>query len=331
MSKGIFYLKKYFIWPMGYGFLAGSFVIFFTLERLQSEPLDIIRTYIFTFVLSMVGGEIIALLMNGGIRLIFGIPIEHRDSFTINSFISKKGLINPGVSDKDLNNLFHELKKAGYGAFIKSNFYVALVVLAVILKMYSVGISASGIVSILVGSAIGALMLGLFSMFSAEYAFRGVLRECRLEMERRNLRPEEEINMPFLKNRFYYFVFLLFLTIGVFLIAASEVSFFLIGVALAGLIMMSVVIKMIFDSVFATFQEIKDFAKRLPDGKNIKYVTGSSYAEVIDLSGDLNKSANELYEANRDLNKFYRLAVGRELRMAELKEEIKKLEKGKKK
>ena len=105
---------------------------------------------------------------------------------------------------------------------------------------------------------------------------------------------------------------------------------------------MTVIIsRMLFSSIYSVFREIKDFAAKLPQKEKTEYYTGSSYKEVLDLSKDLNRSAREIYIARvkekkmikelqekvNELKKWFKVTVGRELKMVELKKEIKKLKK----
>jgi len=107
-----------------------------------------------------------------------------------------------------------------------------------------------------------------------------------------------------------------------------------------GLVMAAILSNLIFSSVYRSFLEIKDFSKNLSKGRRTFFSTGSVDSEILDVSVSLNSAAKEVYNSKmsaekaavdlqeriEELQRFYDLTIGRELRMAELKKQIKSLE-----
>ena len=214
-----------------------------------------------------------------------------------------------------------------------------------VLTMYWVGTEFFNIFVILIGGLISVVILGLFSIFSTEMSFvNNLLRECRQMLKKRGMEIKEEIQLMSMEHRFNYFITLLFLIVVTFLSFISRPSFFIIILLMLALAMIIVISRMLFSSIYSVFKEIKDFAEKLPHKERAEYFTGSSYKEVLDLSGDLNESARKIYESAEkerkmreelqekvnELKRWFKVTVGRELKMIELKKEIKKLKEEKK-
>lgn len=338
MEKRNFYLKHYLPKAASWAILCGLFAFFFILARANFESSQAEQIFILTFPLYVSIAAIFGFFLHGGFRLV-GINLEHRDAYTINTYVMDKH-IDLNISDRNLKEIFNILKKEPIIAFKKAVIYSATVVFTSALTMYFIGTSISNIIIILAGGFIAVTILGFFVMFSTENFFASLLRKCRSLLKERKIEPKEEIQLFTLENRFYYFAFLFVLMVGIILSFVPNITLSFLAIFVTGFIMVVIVSKTLFSSVFLVFQEIKDFASKLAQEKKTEYFTGSSYKEVLSLSRDLTKNAEEIYQAREkermtreevekrkeELEKFYKLTVGRELIMVELKEKIKKLE-----
>lgn len=339
MKQGFIYVKKLLPVLDFWAVLCGLFTLFFIFARANFEGPQMVKIFIVSFIVCLPIGAIAAFLTSGGARLLFGIRLEHPDAFLLNSYVSENGRIFPDVSDENLKKIFYYIKRQNIIGFFRTIIYASPVVLVPALVVYLMGTSFWNIAVIIIGGVIGVLALALFTMFYTEYFFVGLLRECRSLMEKRDINPEEGIQLSSLKNRFYFFIIIFILLVGIFLAFIPRINPFIWGIFIIGFLIMSVLARVLFNSIFVVFQEIRSFIEKLSKSEKAGYFSGSSYKEVLDLSKDFQKSADELYEAREkekiltaelkenvsELNKWYHLTLGREMRMVELKEEIKKL------
>lgn len=346
MEQRNFYLIKFLPLMEGWAILCGLFGFFFILARANFATPHLEKLFIQVYLFYLFATAIFGIFIHGGFRML-GIKFEHKDVLLINLFVLN-GHIDPSIPDEKLKELFHHLKKENSVGLWKAIAYSSFVILASTITIYFIGASLSNILVILIGGCIAIALLSLFPLFVGELFFANLLRECRKMLSERNLQTKEKIQLYTLKNRFYYFVFLFALITGIILSFVTDFSFSVLAIFATGLIMVVIIARALFFSIFSVFQEIRDFADELAKGKRAKYYAGSSYKEVLDLSEDLNKSAKSIYEAkeqekiamqelgkqkgeversNRELQKWYELTVGRELKMVELKEKIRELEK----
>jgi len=341
MKKRNFYLKSFLprlsIWAVFSGFLG----FFFILARAGFEDIETRNLFVFLWLFYIFSGVFFASFFNGGASALGFKNLEHEDSRLINKYIVN-GHIDKRIPSRDLQELFSVLKKEPTLTFVTSFIYGSAVSFFSLLTMFFIGVSAFNLIIILMGGIIATITLSLFSIFFVEvYFVNDFLRECRFLLKKRKIKVKEGPDLFTLKNRFSYFIILLFLVVVVILSFIPKPGPFLLLLIILFLGMTIITSRMLFSSVYLVFKEIEDFADDLPRGKKTEYFTGSLYKEILDLSYDLNKSAKQIYEATekekkskeelqrkvKELNKWFKLAVGRELKMIELKEEIKKIKK----
>lgn len=346
MEKKNFYFKYLLPRLELWAFFCGLFGFFFILAQVNFESPALERVFIFVWLFYMLATGFFSIFFHGGARLL-RINLEHRDAYLINTYVVN-GHIDSNISNENLKKLFYILKKEPIITFKRRGIYFGTFVLLSILTMYIIGTSSFNLAVILIGGLISLAILALFSIFSIEISFvNNLLRECRKILKGRGIKPEEEIQLFTLENRFNYFIALLFLMVITILSFIPRPSLFILIFLILVLIMSVVISRMLFSSVYSVFQEIEDFAAKLPQREKIEYFTGSSYKEVLDLSENLNRSAREIYMAKArekkirkelqekvdELNKWFKVTVGRELKMVELKKKIEGLKgkQGKKK
>jgi len=344
MGRRNFYFKYFLprleIWSL----FCGLFGLFFILARITFEAPVVERTFIFIWIFYMLATGLFSILFHGGARFL-KLDIEHNDSCLINTHIVD-GHIDSRVSDEKLNELFYVLKKEPIITFKRRGMYFGLFIFFSVFTMYLVGTSNFNLAIISIGGLISLAILTLFSIFSTEISFvNGLLRECREILKKRDIKPEEKIQLFTLENRFNYFIVLLFLVVITILSFIPRPSFFILLFLSLALIMTVIISRMLFSSIYSVFREIEHFAANLSKKEKAEFYTGSSYKEVLDLSKNLNRSAREIYftrakekkirkelqEKVYELNKWFKATVGREMKMVELKKEIKKLKEEKEK
>jgi uncharacterized protein Yka (UPF0111/DUF47 family) len=104
------------------------------------------------------------------------------------------------------------------------------------------------------------------------------------------------------------------------------------------LLMTFIIDKTLFSYISNSLNELQGFAKELPVGERAVFITGSLDKEIVSLSESLNKASEQIYSSKKELErskedmakrveeleKFFKLTVNRELKMIELKKELKK-------
>jgi signal transduction histidine kinase len=238
----------------------------------------------------------IGALTNGGFRILFGLNIEHKDAFVINSFVLN-GHVDPDISDENLKELFYQLKKENYTGFLKAFAYSLPVMAPSVFVAVINKASFHDVAIVLFGGLFGGVLLGLFTFFSAGKFTSVFLHECREIMKARGMNPDEKIKLFTLKGTFYYFVLLFIMMIAMVLSFVEKLTPLIIGLVIVNFVMVTIVIRILFSYIVSVFEEIEDFSKKLPHGEKIEYFTGSSYEEVLDLSKDLTESAAKIYDA----------------------------------
>jgi len=342
--KNYFFFREYVLKHLqGWGLLSALAGFLFVLIHAEFETVAVERLFFLSLWGYTIIGSGIMLFRNGLLPLVGINRFQDKDARAINPFIDISGRVIENISDQDLKSLFYYLKKENVLGAKKGFFYTLFSVsIPIVLTMYLVGTSAANLFIVFVGTIIGIVFLSSFIMFFSESFFANTLRECRKIMGERKIEPDEKIYSTLLKSKFNYFIFLSVLLISIVLSFVPEINFLLLSVAVLSFVMVAVISKTLFSSIYQTFQEIKMFGERLTKDEKAEYFPGSSCEEVLDLAKNLNKSAEELHRRREEvqkvheeikkekerLEKFYRLTVGRELKMAELKKKISELENG---
>ncbi len=253
----------------------------------------------------------------------------------------KVGHISPDISNKALKMVFSSLishPKDGFKISLRNGSLVLFFIL-VIEYLASNGMTVN-FFTIFIGGAVAIFLLSVFLVFFSQHFISPALQECRTLLRQRG----EEVKEPqFIFNKLETKLIISF-TIPIFTVLIIsfifQLSLKIIIFVLISLIMAALISKVLSFSISQAFAEIKDFTDKLPENKRVLFSTGSLNPEVVDLSADLNKAAEEVYafriktEQSREelkkrvdeLEKWKALIAGRELKMAELKKEKKELE-----
>ena len=247
--------------------------------------------------------------------------------------------ISSEISDKNLKKLFYSLTERPADAFRAAVKYAGMVIALVLLTEWIASGSTANLLVIVIGGLISLFLLSLFITFFAQRFIFPTLRECRAMLNERGETIEEpRFRFSDLETKFRFFLLIPILVVLVVLTLVSVLDIGVIIISLIGLIMAIMVSQQLSSSIYDAFLGIKEFAKKLPGEQRTAFSTGSLDTEIIDLSESLNKASDEVYTAREkvkrsekelrkrleELERWYRLTVGRELKMAELKEEIKK-------
>jgi hypothetical protein len=327
---------------LGWAVLCVSFGFFLILSRADFDKTGTRDIFIFTFVIYVAIGALLAGIEYGLLR-IFGIKERRKDLRILNDNI-KDGHLLPGLPAETLKEIFLSLSEKPRD-WIKAAELGSFVVLSAALTELLAG-GTTNVFIILVSGTIAVSLLMMFAGFFAEKFISPVLKECRkFLMERGTIIKERRSWLNRIKTKFLFFLLVpivIVMTVLSFMAAFNaEILFF----SLIGFVMAVMISNLLSSSVYQAFSGVSDFAKDLPKGEKTLFSTGSLDEEIVNLSMSLNDAAEEVYRARinaeeskialqervGELERFHRLTVGRELRMMELKEQIKKLEEENKK
>jgi signal transduction histidine kinase len=297
LTKGRYYfLTHWFIQMDSWGILCGSFTASFVLAKANFTP-ELTNLYIFSFIIALCIAAFGGFFTMGGFRMFFGLNIEHKNAFVINSFVLNNH-VDPDISDENLKELFDQVQIADRKSFSRVFFYASFVISVPILVMLFVGgITLSNLIIITIGGFFGVSFFAISALFSASSFWGGLLKECRKAMKERNMPIEEKPQLITLKNGFYYFIFL-FLWITIIILSfIPNPNMYLLILIFTGITLGIYVTKVLFSSIFSIFEEIREFAGKLPKEEKTEYSSGSYYREITSLSKDLTASAAKVYEA----------------------------------
>lgn len=271
-----------------------------------------------------------------GLLRFLGIKKERKDAKILNDNI-KEGHIDPGVSDEALKEIYYALTRRPEGGAITGLTYGGAVVLLASISAIMLEQKNMDVVFILIYGMLATALLTLFANFFTDRAIAPAFKECGIMLKERGL-PVSDNKLFSIKNRFYYFAVLLALIVFAVLTFSQNLNPSLLILSIFGLIMAITISRVLSSSIYEVLSEVEIFARKLPAKEKIFYASGSLAKEAAALSKSLNESAEILYAAAekerklkeelqeqvKELDKWYHLTIGRELRMVELKEEIKK-------
>jgi signal transduction histidine kinase len=297
LTKGRYYFLTHWLIQMdSWGVLCALFTLSFVLAKANFTS-ELADRYLFSWIFSLGIAAIAAILMHGGFRMLFRLNIEHKNAFIINSFVLNSH-IDPDISDENLRELFNQVKIADRKSFSRVFFYASFVVVVPILIMlFAADITLSNLIIITIGGFFGDLFFAISVLFSSSSFWGDLLKECRKVMKERNMPIEEKPQLITLKNGFYYFIFL-FLWITIIILSfIPNPNMYLLFLIFTGITLGIYVTKVLFSSIFSVFEEIREFAGKLPKEEKTEYSSGSYYREITSLSKDLTASAAKVYEA----------------------------------
>ena len=324
--------------------LCGFFGIFLIFSRVEFETPEIklfvlLSGLFFIFIAAIFAPAEYGLFRLFGKRFRFlSSKIERQDAKILNDNIID-GIIPSNLPTSTLKAIFFALVRRPTGGAKTGVSYGLAVTILMTFVAGLVGTSMLNVFVILINGVLATLLLTLFGIFFVERFISPALKECRKILKEKG-EDVEGVQLFVLKNRFYYFVILLALIVAIILTFVPAFTITIVIIVLIGLAMTAMISRVLFSLIYDIFLEIRDFTKKLPQSEKVVFSSGSLAKEVGDLSKALNQSAKEIYEAREkerrarkeiekrkeDLEKFYKLTVGRELRMIELKKQIKELE-----
>jgi len=359
LLKKIPYVLAVVIPNIFWAFFAAAFG--FSLIFLQAD-FEITGTgeiFIRALLLSVITVASLVFLEAGFLRF-FGIKgVEGKEIRIVNDNILN-GHVRSDISKKTLLEVYKSLEKTHRKLFHRNIEYTSIVVATCTLVEFFASGQLTNIPVILTGGLIGVAVSFICTIPLYELLFSSVRRECKILLAKGHVQFKEPHFLSLrVKSRF--FIVLTFLAFGIVLLFVSSIDLALLTFFILTLIIVTVLSKLVFESIYKAFMEIEESAKKLEEGGGALFFSGSFDEEIISLSKNLNIAANEIYYARstleiqvkartraleeekknleerikgrtkelqervEELERFNKITVRRELKMIELKEEIKKL------
>lgn len=256
----------------------------------------------------------------------------------INKNVSPKGIAQ-GLSTEEVKNTFNALVAICRESVINVLASgLSIMVLTILTEWFSLA-SNIDLLIIFCGGAIALFLSCAFAAFFCQQALFFIVKDCRRILIERGDKTFSDINLPGIGMKFYFIFCLPFFTALTVLVA---VPYFDIRVAVFCFISLSmtfIIDRVLFIYLSNALKELDRFANELPMGERAVFVTGSLDRELFDLSQSLNQASEKMYSSRRDLEKsqeemakrvgelekFFELTVNREVKMMELKKELKKI------
>lgn len=323
---------------INWGFLCGAFGYFFILSRADFESTGTGQLFIFSFPLFVMIIGMAVVMEYGGFRF-FGIKEKRKELRVLNDNISG-GHISSNLSTKTLKEVCHSLVMRPMDGFTIGVRVAGIIIFLALLTEWLASGKTTNLPVILASGLISLVLLMVFANFFAQRFIFSTLQECRILLAQRGEKIKEpQLRFNTLKAKFNFFLLVPIIVVLTVLSIINVVNLNIIVLSLIGLAMSIMISRVLSFSIYEAFLGIKSFAKELPSGKKTLFSTGSLDIEVVELSEALNKAGREVYISRNkvektkqelkkrveELEKWYKLTVGRELKMAELKKEIKQL------
>lgn len=255
----------------------------------------------------------------------------------INKNVSTAG-VNQGLSTEEVKDTFNALVFVCKGSLI--NVLASgssIMVLTILTEWFNLATNIELFV-IICGGAVALFFSSAFASFFCQQAIFPIIKECRRILMERN---EKVVNMDLsgIGVKFLFLFFLPFFTVLIVLIAVYPFNINVAIICFIGLSMTFIIDRVLFKYLSNALKELDRFAKELPMGERAVFITGSLDKEIVDLSQSLNQSSEKMYASRKDLErsqeemgkrvneleKFFELTVNREVKMVELKKELKKI------
>lgn len=323
-----------------WGLLCAALGYFLILSRADFEATGTRTIFVFTFPLYVLMIGLIKTLIEYGALRTIGIKEKRRELRVLNDNI-KEGHIIPNLPIKTLQEIFYSLIDRPMDA-IRVGFKVSgfIVFLSFITEYLASNGMTTNLFVIFISGVVMEILLVIFLIFFAQQFVSPALKECRAFLAEKGERVKEPQFMfsNFKTKLDFSFAIPIFTVLIIFFSFKLDLRI-IIFIAIS-LIMAILISRALSFSISQVFSEIKDFTEDLPKVKKVLFCTGSLSPEIIDLSVGLNRAAEEVYvsrikiEQSREdlkrrvgeLEKWKKLIMGRELKMAELEKERKELE-----
>lgn len=321
-----------FLFPIiGWSILCGAFSYFLIIILADFNNEIARKSFVLMFPVYVIFFSLLSILKHGGMGF-----LAEENINLINKNISSKGLCS-SVSTEDIKKIFNSLvivcKKISVDVFIAGTSILFLTILTSLINSASL----FDVFIIFIGGSIAIFFSAFFAKFFCQKSMFFAIKECRKILIERG-ENFNDVSLSGIKSKFYFLFILPFFTALIVLIFAPSFDINAALMSLTGILMVFIIDRTLLSCLNGSLKEINHFTKELPAGERTFFVTGSLDKEIVNLSEALNRASEQVYFSKRELEKskeemekrveelekFFKLTINRELKMLELKKELKK-------
>jgi len=316
---------------IGWSILCSAFSFFLILSLTSFELETTRNTFLYAFPSLIIAFSFLGIVRYGGAKFWFGEEIK-----IINEGISSSGNFLVFGTD-DIKKIFTSLVYISRSTTINVFAGGLSVLVLIILALWANQASSFDLMIVVIGGVIAIFFSCAFATFFCQQAMLGAVKECRRILTERG-EDTEGVILSSIAPKFYFIFFLPFFTILIVLLFIPSFNFNSAMLCFIALLMTFIIDKVLFSYISNSLKELQGFAKELPVGERAVFITGSLDKEIVDLSEALNKASEQIYSSKKELEKskedmikrveelekFFKLTVNRELKMIELKKQLKK-------
>jgi len=316
---------------IGWSMLCSAFS-FFLILSLASFELEITKkVFLCSLPVMVLVFSFLGVIRYGGAKFWFGEEIR-----IINEGTSSEGKIISSSTD-DIKKIFTSLVYISRSTTINIFAGGLSVLVLIILALWVNQASSLDLTIVVIGGVIAIFFSCAFATFFCQQAMFKAVKECRRILTERG-EDTEDVILSSIAPKFYFLFFLPFFTILIVLLFIPSFSFSAAMLCFIALLMTFIIDKVLFSYISNSLLELQGFAKELPVGERAIFITGSLDKEIVSLSEALNNASEQIYSSKKELEKskedmakrveelekFFKLTVNRELKMIELKKQLKK-------
>lgn len=331
MIKKIPYTLKIIFPILGWTGLCGFFAyeLIDTTAKLNTPG----ASYFFLYLLIVTG-----LILLGLTILKMGNLISSSKGIRIINKNISKGVLNSKINPEEAKETFYYLVhfcRNNFTSIIWIGLFFSLLVTG-IMKVFK-GVSNTDALIIISGGIVATILSAVFASFYSEQATFKIVKDLRQKIiEAGDQVPD--INFDSIGSKFYFlFIFPIITTIIV-LICVFPFGLNVAILSLIGMLMVLIIDRVFFIYIAKSFFEVENFVKEMVAEKKEIFTTGSVDKEFISLINELNKAGEKVIKSKKEsflakeemesrteeLEKFFNIAVNREMKMVELKKQLEK-------
>jgi hypothetical protein len=315
---------------IGWGALCGAFsyVLILTIAPFAQEGTR--QAFYLTAPIYFLVLAVLSLMRYGGIGFLSG-----EDIILINKNVGKKG-IDRDIDTEDIKRTFHSLVYLCRTTLVN---VVASGLSVMVLTVSTAWITSGSwldIGIIILGGFISLFFFSSFATFFCQMMMFDVIKDCRRILIERE-EEVENVELSGIGMKFFFLFFFPLFTVLIVLLCVKPITLNLIVLSLSGLLMTFIINRILYVYISNLFKEIEGFTKELPKGGMAVFATGSLDREFVNLANSMSKASENIYHSRKEseeskkemekrvqeLEKFFDLTVNREIKMVELKKEIK--------
>ncbi|MFA5013479.1 MAG: hypothetical protein WC520_02835 [Candidatus Paceibacterota bacterium] len=241
------------------------------------------------------------------------------------------------LKPEEAKNIFYSLVSFSRNIFSSTIWEgLILTILIVVIGTWR-GIRIEDTLIIIGGASVATVLSAVFASFYSEQKTFFLVKALRKKLMESN-ETVPNINFDSIKSKFYFLFLFPIITAIIVLLCVFPFDFNVAVLSVVGITMVLIIDRVLFLYITKSFYEAEEFITDMAEGNSTVFATGSVDKELVTLIDGLNdaskralisrkeseKAKEEMKNRVIELEKFFDLTVNREIKMVELKKQIKK-------